>query len=67
MNKTLLKDLIEKPITGEWGLEGNRIKVLRSTNFSNKGVIDLKNLVFRDIPEHKIVSKAKYSTDGRCL
>ena len=57
MNKTLLKDLIEKPITGEWGLEGNRIKVLRSTNFSNKGVIDLKNLVFRDIPEHKIVSK----------
>lgn len=57
MDTTLLKEVIEKPITGEWGLEGDRIKVLRSTNFSNKGVINLKNLISRNIPEHKIESK----------
>ena len=57
MDTTILKEIIEKPITGEWGSEGERIKVLRSTNFSNDGLIDLKNLVSRNIPEHKIESK----------
>lgn len=57
MDTTILKEIIEKPITGEWGSEGERIKVLRSTNFSNDGLIDFKNLVSRNIPEHKIESK----------
>ena len=50
-------NLIEKPISGEWGNEGKGIKVIRSTNFTNEGILNLDNVIERNIPEKKIESK----------
>ena len=52
-----LKDVIKKPITGEWGAEGNTVSVLRTTNFTNSGVLDLSNVIKRDISDKKISQK----------
>ena len=52
-----LKKLIEKPITGEWGKDGGNTKVIRTTNFTNEGILNLKNVVARNIEEKKINSK----------
>lgn len=52
-----LKDVIYKPITGEWGIEGNGVSVLRTTNFTNAGVLNLSNVIKRDISDKKIVQK----------
>ena len=52
-----LKDLIEKPITGEWGTEGEETNILRTTNFTNDGVLDLTNVVKRVISKKKIEQK----------
>ena len=57
MELTLLKDIIDKPITGEWGKEGGKINVLRTTNFTNLGRLDLSNIVKRDIDKRKVVMK----------
>lgn len=53
----LLKDLIEKPITGEWGTDGEEIYVLRTTNFTNSGVLDFTNVVKRNISKKKVEQK----------
>ena len=52
-----LKDIIEKPITGEWGTDGEAVKVLRTTNFTNEGRLDYTKVVLRDIEKKKIDSK----------
>ncbi|MBZ9631247.1 restriction endonuclease subunit S [Salegentibacter sp. LM13S] len=52
-----LKNVINKPITGEWGIEGEKVSVLRTTNFTNKGVLDLSNVIKRDISDKKIATK----------
>lgn len=56
-----LSDLFGKPISGEWGTEpsdGTGVNVLRSTNFSNIGKLDVsKEVVVRDISEDKIKAK----------
>ena len=52
-----LKELINKPISGEWGSDGEGIKVLRTTNFTNKGVINFKNVISRDISTKIIEQK----------
>ena len=57
INKAILKDVIEKPITGEWGKEGNTVKVLRTTNFTNDGKIKFDNVVTRDIARNKTSDK----------
>lgn len=58
MTKTVkLGEIINSPISGEWGEEGSRIKVLRSTNFTNEGFLDLSDVVTREIPEKKIQQK----------
>ncbi|GAA4407018.1 restriction endonuclease subunit S [Nibrella viscosa] len=58
MTKTIkLGEVIESPISGEWGEEGSRVKVLRSTNFTNEGYLDLSDVVTRNIPEKKIQQK----------
>ena len=60
MSKIKLVELIEKPISGEWGLEdenGNGIPVLRTTNFTNTGEIDYSNVVTRDIRKKNITDK----------
>lgn len=53
-------EIIEKPISGEWGFEpsnGTVIKVIRNTNFSNDGSLNLKDVVEREISISKISKK----------
>ena len=57
MDKVILKDIVEKPITGEWGNEGNTVNILRTTNFTNEGFIDYSKVVKRDVEQKKINSK----------
>jgi len=49
---TKLSDVIEAPISGEWGNEdktGTGVPVLRTANFTNHGRIDFTNVVTREI------------------
>ncbi|MGG2056318.1 restriction endonuclease subunit S [Lysinibacillus pakistanensis] len=57
-----LKDLVTEVISGEWGeelsegIEGT--KIIRTTNFSNTGKLDLnKEVVFRNIASDKVEKK----------
>lgn len=52
-----IKTLIEKPITGEWGKEGNNVKIIRTTNFTNEGKLNLTKVVTREVNEKKIETK----------
>lgn len=52
-----LNSLIEKPISGEWGDEGDSVKVLRSTNFTNDGFLNLSDVVTRNVTVKKIEQK----------
>ena len=56
-----LGDVFEKQITGEWGTECGvddiGIKVLRTTNFTNLGIVDYSDVVTRKIDENKVSSK----------
>lgn len=61
--KVRLSELIEKPKSGEWGIEGEKIKVIRTTNFTNEGSIDFTNVVYRDISDEKIAEKKLYKGD----
>ena len=48
MDGVKLQDIIGKPISGEWGnddLTGKGVPVLRTTNFTNEGVINYDNVV----------------------
>lgn len=53
MKEYVLEELFEKPISGEWGNdleEGQEgVCVIRTTNFTNSGDVDLSNVVIRDI------------------
>ena len=60
MKSILLKDIIQKPISGEWGLEdlyGTGIPVLRTANFTNEGIINFENVVTRNISPSKLKGK----------
>ncbi|MDM1346494.1 restriction endonuclease subunit S [Myroides marinus] len=61
--KVRLSELIEKPKSGEWGIEGEKIKVIRTTNFTNEGSIDFTNVVYRDISDEKIAEKKLHKGD----
>ncbi|MGB3946343.1 MAG: restriction endonuclease subunit S [Bacteroidia bacterium] len=55
-----IKDVITEVITGEWGEEGSPedgVKVIRTTNFTNQGIIDLSKIVYRKIDPKKIEKK----------
>lgn len=55
-----LKDLIETKVSGEWGTEdvdGSGVKVIRTANFTNLGIVDFSKVVKRKIDEKKVVSK----------
>ena len=55
-----LECLIEKPLSGEWGLDdenGTGIPVLRTTNFTNEGVINYEKIVTRIISSSKLKDK----------
>lgn len=60
-----LTELIDERITGEWGQEpiSSGVKVIRTTNFTNEGKLDLSNVVKRDIEEKKIEKKALIKGD----
>ena len=58
-----LKELVDKPISGEWGDDGGNIKVLRTTNFTNERIIDYSDVVVRDIPFKRVEAKKLLSGD----
>ena len=57
LNFVRLKDVINKPISGEWGEGEGNINVLRTTNFTNDGKLDLNEVVQRNIDSKKIAQK----------
>ncbi len=58
---TKLSDIFEKPISGEWGIEAANsegVKVIRTTNFTNTGKLDLdKGVAVRKINKSIIAQK----------
>lgn len=60
MEEKLIADVLDKRISGEWGkdpVESNAVKVLRTTNFTNQGVISYENVSKRAIDDRKVVNK----------
>ena len=61
-----LTDYIEVSFPGEWGQEdkeGSGVKVIRTTNFTNNGKLDLSDVVTRDIDSAKIEKKKLFKGD----
>jgi len=59
------KVLIDK-ISGEWGVEPEDdcgVKIIRTTNFTNLGIIDFSKIVYRKIEAKKIEQKKLVSGD----
>lgn len=55
-----LTDFIDVSFPGEWGQEdkdGSGVKVIRTTNFTNNGKLDLSDVVTRDIDYAKVEKK----------
>ena len=55
-----LIEITGKALSGEWGSDddtGNGIPVLRTTNFTNEGVVDYRNVVTRTITKKNISEK----------
>lgn len=60
MSRMHLREIIGKPLTGEWGnedLTGTGVPVLRTTNFTNDGIISFDNVVTRDISPNRLNDK----------
>lgn len=58
--KERIIDLITDKISGEWGIEpisGEGVKVIRTANFTNLGIIDYEKVVYRDIDIKKVQLK----------
>jgi len=61
-----LVDFIEVSFPGDWGLEdkdGSGVKVIRTTNFTNNGKLDLSDVVTRDIDSAKVEKKKLFKGD----
>lgn len=61
-----LADFIEVSFPGEWGQEdkdGSGVKVIRTTNFTHNGKLDLSDVVTRDIDSAKIEKKKLFKGD----
>ena len=55
-----LIDITGRALSGEWGSDddtGNGIPVLRTTNFTNEGIVDYKDVVTRKITKKNIEEK----------
>lgn len=55
-----LKDVLLKNDAGDWGDEpvvDNNIGIIRSTNFTNKGVLNLSNVAHRTLKPNKARDK----------
>lgn len=57
INFVSLKNVIDKPLSGEWGDGEGEINVIRTTNFTNDGKLDLTNVVKRNVDNKKIIQK----------
>lgn len=57
MKEEKLANIIEEQISGEWGEDGDGVAVLRSTNFTNEGRLNLDNVVQRSIDKKKVEKK----------
>lgn len=61
MKEFILDQIFEKPISGEWGNEATGeqqgVKVIRTTNFTNKGILNLTDVICRDIDIEKYENK----------
>ena len=56
-NLACLKNVIHKPLSGEWGDTVGETNVLRTTNFTNDGKLNLDEVVKRNIDSKKIAQK----------
>jgi len=59
-NYVPISKLITSKISGEWGSDpvtDNSVRVIRTTNFTNDGELNLKNIARREISENKIKNK----------
>lgn len=55
-----LNEFFERPLSGEWGTDdpdGTGIKVIRTTNFTDYGLLDLTEVVTRQIDYSKVEKK----------
>ena len=55
-----LIEITGKPLSGEWGTDdeiGNGTPVLRTTNFTNQGVVDFSNVVTRNLGKKDVSGK----------
>ena len=60
MKYSVIYDVISDKITGEWGNEpvnDSGVKIIRTANFTNLGIIDFSNIVLREIEPSKIEKK----------
>ncbi|SMO38565.1 restriction endonuclease subunit S [Fodinibius sediminis] len=61
MKRVKVSEIIEDPVSGEWGDEPEEecegVPVIRNTNFSGDGRIDLEDIAYRKISEEKIKEK----------
>lgn len=67
MTTTPVKTYVEDSFPGEWGTEdtiGDGVKVIRTTNFTNSGKLNLTDVVTRSIEDRKVSRKQikKYDT-----
>ena len=63
---TKLIDITGKALSGEWGTDdedGSGIPVLRTTNFTNEGVVNFENIVTRTIAKKNLAEKYLHSGD----
>lgn len=63
MKYSVLGDLVEKPISGEWGDGEGVVKVIRTANFTNSGTINFTNVVGRNIAEKRVEAKKLQDQD----
>lgn len=61
--KVRLGEVIQEPISGEWGEDGVGTKVIRNTNFTNEGRLDLTNVAERSIDPRKVLKKKLVAGD----
>lgn len=67
MKYSAIANVISDKITGEWGTEPEHdpdaVKVIRTANFTNLGIIDYSNIVLRSISAKKVQQKRLVSGD----
>lgn len=61
----ILKDVLVKNDAGDWGEEPKEdaIGIIRSTNFTNEGKLDLSNVAYRSLKPNKLVEKKIFENE----